>query len=300
MNTVLARTGKGLYGFIPGFDAALIIAQNRTGLATTAQASLAATWSTEINKAPATRVFPLRPFDDFKQENAADIFQAMAVGEKFVRTGNIKFTGIYLGLNLKEAQEYRKFNGLTLYAYIVTKTGGLRYISDDGIKVQPHKIDLSVSEPKAMADASKHWQSEVTINFSDPSEFGRKGMYIDAPDPLVAANVDFLNLDGIVDCYLVLNSVSNGAMSVSVYRRSELPKLVKVAGLVKENFLPLKGAAGAGVPLSAYTSATYNAVTGDYDIVCTTTSGSHYVTMVAQPIGTPGFEASADSAVLAY
>jgi hypothetical protein len=62
MNTVLARTGKGLYGFIPGFDAALIIAQNRTGLATTAQASLAATWSTEINKAPATRVFPLRPF----------------------------------------------------------------------------------------------------------------------------------------------------------------------------------------------------------------------------------------------
>jgi hypothetical protein len=299
MSTVIGWTGKGIAGFNPGFDQCLILAQNRTGLATTASASLAATWSTEINKAPATRVFPLRPFDDFKQENAADIRQKMAAGSKFVRTGDITFTGIYLALNLFEAQQLLKFNGLNLYAYIVTKTGGLRYISDDGVKVQPHKVLVSVSQPKHMADSDKLWQVEVTVSFADPTEFGTKGMFMAAPDPTVAANVDLLNLDGIVDCYLVLNSVSNGAMNWSVYRRSELPSLVKVSGLLKANFLPLKGAAGAGVALSAYTSVAENA-SNDYDAVVTTTTGSHYVTMVQQPVVTNGYEASKDSANLSY
>jgi hypothetical protein len=295
----IAYTGKGIKGFLPGFDAALIIAQSRTGIATTALASLAATWSTELNKAPATRVFPLRTFDNFKQDNAADVFQPMAIGEKFVRTGAIKFTGMYLGLNLFEAQQLLKFNGLTLYAYIVTKTGGLRYVSDDGVKVQPHKVDISVSQPKHMADSNTHWQSEITVNFSDPTEFGAKGKFLPAPDPTNALNADFLNLDGIVDCYLVLNSVSNTAMNWSVYRRSELPDLVKVSGLIKANFIPLKGAAGSGVALSAYTSVTENA-SNDYDSVVTTTAGSHYLTMVNQPIGTPGFEASVNSVNLSY
>jgi hypothetical protein len=259
----------------------LLLVNDDFEIDTRANALLEATWTTAINAAKATRMYPL--FEHFNAEpDQEERVQedGWAGKSETVREGKDRVTFIFKNIAFYNHKELRKHNNRTnLGVYIVTSQGYILGRSEDGIKFLPLILSDFYVGKRSFSDGDTIDRSNVFIEFKDAKQWNDDGVWVQpsAFDPIL--------LDGVKDCNL---SGTLGATSATITITGASDS-VGIVGLIAANF-NLYDDAAPTVPI-AVTVAADNG-DGTYDLTWPTISGAHTLTLFDQPIGTNGYEAN--------
>lgn len=266
-----------------GYDEKLIICNDDFEIADMATALLEATWTTAINAARATRIYPL--FDHFNAE--PDIEgrvqeDGWAGKSETVREGRAKVRYIFENTSFYNHKELRKHNSRkNLAAYIVTSQGYIKGRTEDGTKFLPLSISDFYVEQRGFSDGDTIDRTSVFVEYKDAKQWNDNGLWVKptAFDPNLLNGVKDVNLSGTLGVTGMTLTVKGASDSVGI------------AGLVAANFDFHTDAA----PLTpvAVTVATDNG-DGTYDLTWAdqTGNGAMTLTLFDQPIGTSGYEAN--------
>jgi hypothetical protein len=259
----------------------IILCNDDFEIDTQANAILEATWTTAINAAQATRIYPL--FDHFNAEPEQEeriSEEGWAGFSETVREGKDKISFIFKNISFYNHKELRKhLNRTNLAIYIVTAQGYILGRSVDETKFLPLKLSDFYPNKRTISDGDTIDRSGVYVEFLDAKQWNDDGVWVKptAFDPLL--------LEGIKDCAVSIASETATGGTVTVQGASDG---VGVVGLVSANFR-LYADSAPDTPIAV--TATDNS-DGTYDCTWSTISGAHTITLFDQPIGTSGYEAS--------
>ena len=249
-------------------------------IATGAAGILEATYTTAINAAAATRMYPL--FEHFnaefdQEERVAE--EGWAGKSETVREGKDKVTFTFDNISFYNHKELRKHNNRKgLACYIVTAQGYILGRTEDETKFLPLSISDFYAGKRNMSDGSNVDRSNVFVEFKDAKQWNDNGVWVlpTAFDPLLLEGIKDVSISGVW---------AGTSSTVTVVGASDQ---VGIVGLTSANFRLYDDAAPT-VSL-AVTVGTDNG-DGTYDLTYSIISGAHTMTLFAQPIGTSGYEA---------
>ena len=258
----------------------LLLVPDDFEIATKVLAQTEATFTTAINAAVATRMYPL--FDHFNAEPDQEERvqeEGWAGKTETVREGKDRVTFMFNNISLYNHKELRKHNNrVNLGVYIVTAQGYILGRSVDGIKFLPLSLSDFYVQKRNFSDGSTIDRSSLRIEFKDASQWNDDGVWVKptAFDPLL--------LEGIKDVSIT-GTLAATAETVTVQGASDG---IGVVGLVAANFSLVADSAPT-VLISVVVGA--DNLDGTYDLTHASITGAHTMTLVAQPIGTGGYEA---------
>jgi hypothetical protein len=262
----------------------LLLVNDTFEIADEATALLEATYTTAINAAKATRMYPL--FDHFN----AEVDQEERVTEEgwagkteTVREGKDRITFQFKNLSFYNHKELRKHFGRTgLALYIITANG---YIlgKTDGTKFLPLSISDFYPGKRSISDGDTFDRSNVFVEFTDVKQWNDDGAYV---KPTV---FDPLLLDGVKDVHLSGTLGTTGA-TVTVTGAGDS---VGVVGLVDANWNFFADAAPT-VPIAV---TGVDNLDGTYALTWAdqTSTGAMTLQLATQPAGTSFYESSPDA-----
>ena len=260
----------------------LLLTPSNFEIADAATAILEATYTTAINAAVATRVYPLPEHfqaEFTSEERVAE--EGWAGKSETVREGKDKMKFIFENISFYNHKELRKHNSRaasSMGLYIITAQGYILGRSTDDTKFLPLILSDFYAEKRSMSDGSTVDRSSVFIESADAAQWNDDGVWVKptAFDPML--------LDGVKDC-TITGTLAATAATITVRGASDL---VGIVGLIAANFSLFEDA-DPDTPL-AVTVGTDNG-DGTYDLTWSSITGAHTLTLFAQPIGTNGYEA---------
>lgn len=253
----------------------LLVVNQGFEIDTQANALLEATYTTAINAAVATRMYPL--FEHFNLE--ADIEERVqeegfAGKVETVREGKDRVTFTMTNIAFYNHKELRKHNNRkNLAVYIVTSQGYILGRSIDGTKFLPLDLSDFYVNKRTISDGTNIDRSSVYIVFKDAKQWNDDGVWVKptAFDPIL--------LEGIKDVSLSGTLTATGA-TVTVQGASDT---VGFLGLVDANWKLYTDAAptvNIAVTSVDNSDGTYTLTWADQ------TGNSINLTLFAQPAGT--------------
>jgi hypothetical protein len=258
----------------------LLLVPDTFEIDTQANALLEATYTTAINAAVATRMYPL--FDHFNAEPDQEERvqeEGWAGKTETVREGKDRVTYTFSNISFYNHKELRKHNDrVNLACYIVTAQGYILGRSVDGIKFLPLSLSDFYVDKRNMSDGSNIDRTSVRIEFTDAGQWNDDGVWVKptAFDPLL--------LEGVKDCSISGTLLATGE-TVTVTGASDG---IGVVGLIAANFSLVDDAAPT-VLIPVVVAA--DNLDGTYDLTHASITGAHTMTLVNQPVGTNGYEA---------
>lgn len=260
----------------------LLITTSTFEIADAATAILEATYTTAINAAVATRLYPLPEHFNAEftsEERVAE--EGWAGKSETVREGKDKVKFTFENISFYNHKELRKHNSRTassMGVYIITSQGYILGRSADDTKFLPLILSDFYAEKRSMSDGATVDRSSVYLEFADASQWNDDGVWVKptAFDPML--------LDGVKDC-TITGTLAATSATITVRGASDL---VGIVGLIAANF-NLSADSAPNTPI-AVTVGTDNA-DGTYDLTWSSITGAHTLTLFDQPIGTNGYEA---------
>ena len=249
-------------------------------IATKATAILEATYTTAINAAVATRMYPL--FDHFNAEPDQEERvqeEGWAGKTETAREGKDRVTFMFKNVSFYNHKELRKHNNrVNLACYIVTSQGYVLGRSVDGTKFLPLSISDFYVAKRNFSDGSTIDRSSIRVEFKDASQWNDDGVWVKpiAFDPLLLEGIKDVSITGVL---------AATAETVTVVGASDR---IGVVGLIAANFSLVADAAPT-VLIAVVVGA--DNLDGTYDLTHASITGAHTMTLVNQPIGTGGYEA---------
>lgn len=248
---------------------------------TQANALLETTYTTAINAASATRMYPL--FEHFNLE--ADIEERVqeegfAGKTETVREGKDRVTFTFTNITFYNHKELRKHNNRkNLAAYIITSQGYILGRSVDGVKFLPLDLSDFYVNKRSISDGTNIDRTSVRIEFKDAMQWNDDGVWVQPTD------FDPLLLEGIKDVSLSGTLAATGS-TVTVQGASDS---VGFVGLVDANFQLYTDAA----PTVDIAVTSVDNGDGTYTLTWVDQTGNDLnLTLFNQPAGTGFVEAT--------
>lgn len=252
---------------------------------TQSNALLEATYTTAINAAKATRMYPLFEHFNIEPDSEERIQEEGFAGKvETVREGKDRVTFAMVNIAFYNHKELRKHNNRkNLAVYIVTSQGYILGRSIDGTKFLPLDLSDFYVNKRTFSDGTNIDRTSVYMVFKDAKQWNDDGVWVQPTD------FDPLLLEGIKDVRLVSDAglTATGA-TVTVQGASDT---VGYIGLVSANFqLYTDAAPTVDIAVTAVDNSD-----GTYTLTWADQTGNGInLTLFEQPTGT-GFAESVNT-----
>jgi hypothetical protein len=252
--------------------------------ATQAAAELLANWTTAINAAAGSRIYPFPTILEKEDLSEATLYKTFTSGiQKKIREGKrgYRFT---VQVPLCVHQALRTFNGYNGRFIGIDNNGRILGTSPDGAKFKGWKLDTFEVEKIMIPSGDDICKTTIYVLFSDTTEFDDYGASFRPADLVSSWNP--LDLDGLQDVTLAITDSSATGATLTVTTTCDL---IPVVGLVLADLVMTDDAGGA----ETITGATDNS-DGTYTLTWSTISADTYWVDLLAPsaMTTKGYEST--------
>ena len=249
-----------------------------------AAAETVGNWTTAINAAAGSRIYPFPLILEKEDLSEATLYKTFNSGiQKKIREGKrgYRFT---VQVPLCVHQSLRSFNGYNGRFIGIDNNGRILGSSSDGAEFKGWKLDTFEVEKMMIPSGDDIAKTTIYVLFSDTTEFDDYGASFRPADLETSWNP--LDLDGLQDVTLTLSGTSATGATLTVATTCDL---VPVTGLVVADLVMVDDAGGA----ETITGATDN-TDGTYTLSWSTLSADTYLVNFKAPASmtTKGYEST--------